>query len=70
MEKNVANEREVLIMRVEIDLTEEEIKMIRMALEDRGTMIFNRTQDEKVEDKYYNLADRFRHGTTETIMKL
>ncbi len=64
------NKRKVLSMRVEIDLTEEEIKMIWMALRDRGDTLYYQTLKEELRDKYYSLSDKFKNGTMEKIMKL
>ena len=43
-----------------MDLTQEEIIMIRLSLEDRGDKLFEKRKDKEEQDKYYMLADEFR----------
>ena len=49
-------------MNINIDLTEEEIMMIRLALEDRGDWFDRNCKDGKTQDHYYDLAEKFREN--------
>lgn len=52
-------------MNINIDLTEEEIMMIRLALEDRGDWFNRNCKDGKTQDHYYDLAEKFRRTKNE-----
>ena len=52
-------------MRIEIDLTEEEMKMIRLSLQDRGNAMLYQLQQGryKEQEKYYDLIYKFNEAT-------
>ena len=47
-------------MKIILDLSDEEIKMICLSLENEGDKLFNERKDKEEQDRYYNLAERFR----------
>lgn len=54
-------------MKLILDLTDEEIKMIRLSLEDRGDEFFKKRKDKEEQDRYYNLAEKFRRSGQKVI---
>lgn len=54
-------------MRLILDLTDEEIKMVCLSLENEGDKLFEMRKDREEQDRYYNLAEKFRKSGQKVI---